>query len=88
MRMLHRPSDATSPKEGTALRDTYRGFVTILAGAVGAAALFWLLHDHWGHAFGLLPYLLFLICPLMHLRHGHGGRHHPDNSNPNDRART
>ncbi|MCF2515198.1 DUF2933 domain-containing protein [Sphingomonas sp. G124] len=44
--------------------------------AVASAALFWLLRDHWGHALGLAPYLLFLACPIMHLfmhrGHGHG----------------
>jgi hypothetical protein len=53
-----------------------------------AAAVFWLLRDHWGHALGFAPYLLFLACPLMHLfmhhRHGRdphdqlkGGRNEP-----------
>lgn len=52
-----------------------RNFVLMLATAVGAGVLFWLLRDHWGHALGALPYLLFLACPLMHLfmHHGHGG---------------
>lgn len=35
---------------------------------------FYLLREHWGHALGLLPYGLLLLCPLMHLFHGHG--HH------------
>jgi hypothetical protein len=41
-------------------------------------AAFFVLREHWGHALGLLPYLLLLLCPLMHLFHGtHGGhRHH------------
>ena len=35
---------------------------------------FFVLREHWGHALGLLPYLLLLLCPLMHLFHGaHGG---------------
>ena len=55
-----------------------RGFLTMLLTAVVAAALFWLLRDHWGHVLGLAPYLLFLACPLMHLfmhrgHHGGGG---------------
>jgi hypothetical protein len=58
------------------VRHDYRSFVTLLGGAVGAAILFWLLRDHWGHALGLLPYLLFLTCPLMHLFMHHGHRHH------------
>lgn len=40
-------------------------------------AAFYVLREHWGHAFGALPYLILLACPLMHLfmhhGHGHGG---------------
>lgn len=36
---------------------------------------FFLLSEHRAHALGLLPYLLFLACPLMHLFH-HGGHGH------------
>lgn len=46
-----------------------------------AIALFFLLTEHRAHVFGLLPYLLVLACPLMHLFHhgshgGHQGSHH------------
>lgn len=39
-----------------------------------AIALFFLLSEHRAHLFGILPYLLLLACPLMHLfmHHGHG----------------
>lgn len=40
------------------------GFITI--------ALFFLLTKHRAHLFGILPYLLLLACPLMHLFHHHG----------------
>lgn len=46
-----------------------------------AVAAFFLWTEHRAHLLGLLPYLLFLACPLMHLFHhrGHGGeRHHQD----------
>jgi hypothetical protein len=38
-------------------------------------AVFFLWQEHRAHLFGALPYLLLLICPLMHLfmHHGHGG---------------
>ena len=38
-------------------------------------AAFYLLTEHTAHVFGVLPYLLILACPLMHLfmHHGHGG---------------
>jgi len=39
-----------------------------------AAALFYLLSEHQAHFFGVLPWLILLACPLMHLfmHHGHG----------------
>ncbi|HZR02586.1 MAG TPA: DUF2933 domain-containing protein [Burkholderiales bacterium] len=39
--------------------------------AVGA---FFLISEHQAHALGLLPFLILLACPLMHLfmHHGHG----------------
>ena len=42
-----------------------------------AVAAFYLLTEHTAHLFGALPFLLFLLCPLMHLfMHGsHGGDH-------------
>lgn len=50
--------------------------------ALGFAALiaFYLLTEHTAHVFGVLPYVLLLACPLMHLfmHRGHGGHdHHP-----------
>lgn len=41
---------------------------------------FLLLTEHTAHAFGALPYLLLLACPLLHLfmhggHGGHGGPH-------------
>jgi hypothetical protein len=36
-----------------------------LAGFV-AVAVFFLLSEHAAHAFGALPYVLLLTCPLMH----------------------
>lgn len=40
--------------------------------AIAAAAL---VIDHRAHLFGVLPYLLLLACPLMHLFMHHGHRH-------------
>ncbi len=41
-----------------------------------AIAGFFLITEHTAHFFGVLPYLLLLLCPLMHLLHGgHGGGH-------------
>lgn len=33
---------------------------------------FFLVTEHRAHLYGVLPYLLILACPLMHLFHGHG----------------
>ncbi len=41
-------------------------------------AAFYLLREHWGHALGMLPYLLLLACPLLHMFHGHGNHSHTD----------
>ena len=45
-----------------------------------AIAGFFLLTEHRAHVFGILPFVLLLACPLMHLfgHHGHGGGHHTD----------
>jgi hypothetical protein len=46
--------------------------------AAALIAVFYLLREHWGHVLGWWPYLLLMLCPLMHLFHGHGrhGSHH------------
>jgi hypothetical protein len=40
-----------------------------------AIAAFFLLTEHTAHVFGVLPYVLLLLCPLLHalMHHGHGG---------------
>jgi len=58
------------------MNDKYRHFAIMILASLAAAGLFWLLSEHWRHAFGLLPYLLFLACPLMHLFMHHGHGHH------------
>ncbi len=44
-----------------------------------AIAAFFLLSEHRAHALGVLPFLLLLACPLMHIfmhrGHGEGHRH-------------
>ena len=44
---------------------------------VGALGLALLLIKHWVHALGILPYLVLLACPLMHLFHRDHGGHRP-----------
>lgn len=45
---------------------------------------FFLFTEHRAHLFGALPFLLILLCPLMHLfmHHGHGGHNHGAGTNP------
>jgi hypothetical protein len=40
-----------------------------------AIALFFLLTEHRAHLFGTLPFVLLLLCPLLHrfMHRGHGG---------------
>jgi hypothetical protein len=40
--------------------------------AFAVIAGFFLYTEHQAHLYGALPYLLILLCPLMHLFHGHG----------------
>ena len=49
---------------------------------VALIGLLLIIVDHWAHALGILPYLVLLACPLMHLfGHGHGdhARHRAEN---------
>jgi len=50
--------------------------ITVLGFALVAA--FYVLREHYAHALGLLPYLIILACPVLHLfGHGrHGGHRH------------
>jgi hypothetical protein len=54
-----------------------------------AIAAFFLFTEHRAHFFGILPYLLLLACPLLHLfMHGkHGGHGGGDGDRP-DRPET
>jgi hypothetical protein len=47
-----------------------------LIGCLVLVAAVMLISDHQEHVFGLLPYLLLLACPLLHvfMHRGHGGR--------------
>lgn len=31
---------------------------------------------HWQHVLAYAPFIFILLCPLMHLFHGHGNREH------------
>lgn len=49
----------------------------VLLAFVGIAGMF-LVAEHAAHLLGALPYLLLLLCPLLHLFHGGHGRGHDD----------
>jgi hypothetical protein len=70
---------SASPRSGRRGLWVFLGFV--------AVAGFFLLTEHRAHLFGILPYLLLLACPLMHLFHhgGHGG-HGGHGSEARDKA--
>lgn len=47
----------------------------VVVAIVGVVGLVFLLQDHTSHIFSLVPYLILLACPLMHLlmHKPHGG---------------
>jgi hypothetical protein len=49
-------------------------------------ASFYLLTEHTAHLWGVLPFLLLIACPLMHLFHHHGHGKHPAGPLPGSRA--
>ncbi|MFM0124551.1 MULTISPECIES: DUF2933 domain-containing protein [Paraburkholderia] len=66
-----------------------RGAIALVG--FGAVAAFFMFSEHRAHFLGVLPYLLFLACPLMHLfmHHGHhhgahGGAHPTDTKGGHD----
>lgn len=47
-----------------------------------AIAGFYLLTEHTAHVFGILPYLLVFLCPILHFLHGGHGGHGGHGSQP------
>ncbi|MDU9026210.1 DUF2933 domain-containing protein [Pseudomonas corrugata] len=47
----------------------------IALGMVLVIVLFYLAREHYGHVLGLLPYMILLLCPLMHFFGHHQGGH-------------
>lgn len=60
------------PRPTTATNDAWRFWPVLLVFA--AIALFFLWEEHQAHLLGALPYLIFLLCPLLHvfMHRGHG----------------
>ncbi|KAA2211323.1 DUF2933 domain-containing protein [Pseudoroseomonas oryzae] len=53
---------------------------------LGLIAAFYVLREHYAHVFGVLPYLLLLACPLMHLFMHHGRVGHEAGDEARSRA--
>lgn len=53
-------------------------------------AAFFLITEHTAHLYGILPYALLLLCPLMHLfmHGGHGGHGSQDDPAHDQAERT
>jgi len=49
-----------------------------------AIAAFFLWEEHKAHVLGALPYVLLLLCPLLHLFHGRHGDHGGGGGQHND----
>ena len=63
------------------------GFRWIVLG-VGALGLALLFIQPWVHALGIVPYLVLLAFPLMHLFHRHHGGHRPRGGTVNGKEAT
>jgi hypothetical protein len=51
-----------------------------------AVAAFFLITEHRAHVLGALPYVLFLLCPILHLlMHGRHGSGHAGHGPSQDR---
>jgi Protein of unknown function (DUF2933) len=62
----------------------YQSRMTLVLLGFIAIGGFFLVTGHTAHVLGLLPYALFLLCPLMMffmMRGGHGGLGGPDTQN-------
>nr|WP_321271064.1 DUF2933 domain-containing protein [uncultured Tolumonas sp.] len=55
---------------------------------MGGVAGYFLVTEHLAHVIGVLPYLLLLACPLMHvfMHGGHGGHGHGGNSDDSNQS--
>ncbi|KAA0979566.1 DUF2933 domain-containing protein [Pseudomonas sp. ANT_J28] len=67
----------------------WRSKTGIALGMLLVIALFYLAREHYGHILGLLPYMILLLCPLMHVfGHHHGGHSHHGETAAQPRMRT
>lgn len=78
------PPDTPASAPGADQAPSGRGRSGWVLPAFLVIAAFFLFTEHRAHLFGILPYLLLLACPLMHLfmHHGHRGHGHPGHQAP------
>jgi hypothetical protein len=67
--LYHHSDDAASPFWKSRISSA-----PIMLAVIG---LFYLVREYYGHAWQILPYLILLLCPLMHLFGLHHGAHSP-----------
>lgn len=65
--------------QGSSIRQFFQSRTGLVLLGFLAIAAFYLITEHTAHVFGVLPYVLLLLCPLLHLflhrgHSGHGGR--------------
>jgi Protein of unknown function (DUF2933) len=60
----------------------FRSRTSVVLVAFLAIAAFFLLTKHTAHVFGVLPYALLLLCPLLHLFMHHGHSSHDEEQHP------
>ncbi|WP_248797685.1 DUF2933 domain-containing protein [Pseudomonas sp. MWU13-2105] len=71
-----------SPHPSNTSPTFWRSRAGMALGMLLLIGMFYLAREHYGHVLGLLPYMILLLCPLMHFfGHHHGGHgHHGENS--------
>ena len=64
-----------TPQPSPSAKQFLRSRTGLVLLAFLAIAAFFLVTEHTAHVFGILPYALLLLCPLLHffMHRGHGG---------------
>lgn len=70
------------PRHASAAGNPWRFWPALLLFAAIALFFFW--EEHQAHLLGVLPYLILLLCPLLHLFMHRGHGHGRDNDGPHD----
>jgi hypothetical protein len=86
---MHHPDSHTAQPDEQKTPSFWRSPPGVVVIMLAAIATFYLLREHWGHVFGGWPYLLLLLCPLMHMfghggHGGHGGQAHRTSADRKD----